>query len=435
MCSVLRCPVSSEFIWNCGETDDIDLYVFDGSFRLAGREYQAGPSPEALDLDLSVQIYYALVIPHGDVRSAYELLIDPQSPLQTPPATTNTTNTTSTTNSTNTVIPIPLPDVTDYGGGHEWYLNQIHAPEAWAYGFTGKNVVVAVIDSGVDRHHPDLINSIWRNRREVAGDGIDNDHNGYVDDVFGWDFVDNDADVADPRGHGTHIAGTIAATRNTFGATGVAYDAKIMPLRVLDQDGSGKNSHVAAAVRYAVDMGADIINLSLMSDGYSTAIYNALVYAQQHNVFVAAAAGNDSQPVPRYPARLSAELDNVISVGAYDQQGVLTDFSNKVGNSGAVQINAPGIGIYNTVPNNAYGYWFGTSMATPQVAGMAALIWQANPQLTAAQVRVALVQMAARGVIGSDSAAGWMPPVASPWLPTVQRARPSRRCPLWIWQR
>ncbi len=247
---------------------------------------------------------------------------------------------------------------------------------------------------------------MWRNTDEIPGDNIDNDGNGYTDDVFGWNFVNDDRNVADFTGHGTHIAGVIAAARNDFGTTGVAYDAKLMPLRVLDVNGKGRTSSVAEAIRYALRNGADIISLSLTSDGYSGSIYNALLEARDQGVLVVAAAGNQGRAEPSYPARHSAELGNVLSVGAYDPDRRAASFSSRVGDSGAVQVDAPGVGIYSTTPGNTYGEWYGTSMAVPHVAGVAALIWSANPGLSVEQVRVALVQMANHRIVGSDSRGG-----------------------------
>jgi hypothetical protein len=155
-----------------------------------------------------------------------------------------------------------FPDVAYYGGSQDWSVNAINAPEAWAQGYTGQGVVVAVIDTGVQFNHPDLNSQIYINAGEIGGNGIDDDRNGYVDDTSGWDFYSGDNYADDGNGHGTHVAGIIAAAANGFGATGVAPGAKIMPIRVLGSDGSGSTNSVAAGIRYAVDNGADIINLA-----------------------------------------------------------------------------------------------------------------------------------------------------------------------------
>ncbi|MCA9166104.1 MAG: S8 family serine peptidase [Planctomycetales bacterium] len=397
---------------------DIDVYMFDASYRLMGRNYQAGAVSESIETYLSKGSYFVIVIPHGNVSSDYLLQI--QTEVQpTPAASLRTTND----------LPVPLPDVVQYGGSSNWSVNSVNAPEAWAYGFAGKDVVVAVVDSGVDRFHNDLATNIWRNTEEVPGDRIDNDGNGYIDDVYGWNFVNDNASVADLTGHGTHVAGIVASRSDGVGSTGIAFQSKIMPLRVLDANGNGRTSNVAAAIMYAVDNGADIITLSLSSDGYSAAIYNALVYARDHNVFVTVAAGNGGRTEPSYPAIHSNELTNVLSVGAYDTAGNRAAFSNRVGNSGAVQVEAPGVSVYSTQPNNDYGTWYGTSMAAPHAAGVAALVMSANTRLNPAQVRTALVYMASRQVPGADSAgglnaAGSVPLAANAQVPNQIAAQP-----------
>jgi subtilisin family serine protease len=298
-----------------------------------------------------------------------------------------------------------FPDVAYYGGTQDWALNSINAPEAWAQGYTGQGVIVAVVDTGVDFNHPELNSQIYVNPGEIAGNGIDDDHNGYVDDTSGWDFYSNDNYADDGNGHGTHVAGIIAAAANGFGVTGVAPGAKIMPVRVLGSDGSGSSNSVAAGIRYAVDNGADIINMSL-GGSLSTVIQSAIQYAQQHNVLVVSAAGNDSGAMPTYPARLSASLSNLISVGAYNSSNVHASFSDLVGASGAVQVDAPGVAIYSTYLNGQYATLSGTSMATPEVSGLAALTLSANPSLTAAQLRNLIVAGANRAISGSDSVGG-----------------------------
>jgi len=300
---------------------------------------------------------------------------------------------------------ISFPNVPYFGGTRDWNINAINAPESWAQGYLGQGVVVAVVDTGVDWDHSDLVSQIWVNPREISGNGIDDDQNGYVDDIRGWDFVTNDNNPDDGQGHGTHVAGTVAASNNGAGATGVAPNARIMPVRVLGDDGSGSSSAVAAGIRYAAANGADIINLSL-GGSLSSAIQSAIQYAQQQNVLVVVAAGNESAAVPSYPARHSATFTNTISVGAYDSSYTLASFSNDVGTSGAVQVDAPGVSIYSTVPNGSYATYSGTSMAAPHVAGLAALALSANSNLTAAQLRTLIVDGTSQAVSGSDSQGG-----------------------------
>ncbi|MFK7818047.1 MAG: Calx-beta domain-containing protein [Planctomycetaceae bacterium] len=265
----------------------------------------------------------------------------------------------------------------------------------------GAGVTIAVIDSGVQLDHPELQSAIWTNESEVAGDGIDNDGNGYIDDINGYDFLDADADPYDTNGHGTFVAGVIAAAHDATGTSGIAPYARIMPLRVLDGSASGATDDVANAIRYAVDNGADIINLS-MTTADSTAIRDAVEYADANGVLVVAASGNDGGTTPAVPASLSAHLPTVISAGAYDANG-LFDGSSLVGNSGAVQIDAPAV-MLSTIIGSNFGTYAGTSVSAASISAVAALVKSANADFTAAQVRDVLVASAAALADGSDSA-------------------------------
>ncbi|NJP08597.1 MAG: S8 family serine peptidase [Leptolyngbyaceae cyanobacterium RU_5_1] len=268
-------------------------------------------------------------------------------------------------------------------GGNSWNLDQINAPEVWAQGYTGQGVVVAVVDTGVDYTHPDLDANIWVNSDEIAGNGIDDDSNGYIDDLRGWDFVGSDHDPMDLDSHGTHVAGTIAAENNGTGTTGVAYSAQIMPVRVLDETGSGTSKNVAAGIRYAADNGADIINLSLGGD-YSSDMAAAVEYATAKGSLVVMAAGNEYTSQTSFPASLANQWG--IAVGAVDRNQTLASFSNRAGASVLNYIVAPGVTITSTTPGSTYQNYNGTSMATPHVSGVAALILSANPTLTPSQV-------------------------------------------------
>ena len=288
---------------------------------------------------------------------------------------------------------------------NDWSPNAINAPEAWAQGFTGQDVVIAIIDTGVELHHEDLVHSIWENENEIPGNGIDDDSNGFVDDVHGWDFVDDDADVSDPAGHGTAIAGSIVAARNDYGITGVAYDAQIMVIRVLAEDGVGTQLDIGAGIRYAVANGADIINLSLGGTG-SRRVSSAIQYAEDEGVLVVAAAGNAAENSPDFPAQYSGQFTNVISVGAFDNELELAAFSNTVGTSGAVQVDAPGYRVYSTSLDDSYRFISGTSIATPHVVGIAALALSANDELTPAELRTFIIDGATQYVRFSDSLGG-----------------------------
>jgi hypothetical protein len=297
----------------------------------------------------------------------------------------------STLNSSN-----PFPAIPDLGGTNG-ALDAINAPEVWNQNITGNGIVVGVVDSGVDYTHPDLDDNIWRNAGEIAGNGIDDDRNGYIDDIRGWDFVSSDNNPMDMsfKGHGTHIAGAIAAERNNFGITGVAPNAKIMPVRVLDASVYGEPNNVAAGIRYAADNGANVINLSLGNEFVpSNVINNAIQYANNKGSVVVMAAGNSGVDQPVYPARNAARWG--IAVGSIDINGSMDYGSNRAGSTPLDYVVAPGVDIYSTTPYNTYDTLTGTSMATPHVAGVAALVLNANPTLTPAQVEHILTTTANR---------------------------------------
>jgi subtilisin family serine protease len=273
----------------------------------------------------------------------------------------------------------------------------IDAPEAWNTTTGSRNVVVAVIDTGMDYNHPDLAANAWRNPGEVAGDGIDNDRNGFVDDVVGWDFANNDANPMDDNGHGSHVSGTIgAAGNNGTGVVGVNWQVSIMPLKFLDASGSGSTSAAVAAINYATrmrrDFGINVVatNNSWGGGGLSTSLRDAIDSGAAAGILFVAAAGNESNnndATPAYPASYTGT--SVISVAATDRSNRLASFSNYGATS--VDLAAPGVGIASTTPNNSYASYSGTSMATPHVTGTVALLAAAYPQATAAQIRTAIL--------------------------------------------
>jgi len=278
----------------------------------------------------------------------------------------------------------------------------INIEPAWALG-TATSIVTAVIDTGVDYTHPDLASNMWTNTDEVAGNGIDDDGNGFVDDVRGWDFVNNDSDPMDDNGHGTHVAGTIGAVGNNgIGVTGVAWTASIMPLKFLDQSGSGSLSDAIKAIQYARVNGAKIINASWGGGGFSSALQSAITQFITSGGLFVAAAGNEAtnnDVTPSYPAN----YQGVISVGASTRTDTRASFSN-YGTS--VDVFAPGQSILSTLPGNRYGSLSGTSMATPQVAGALALLWGQNPTLSANTISQALINSTDNVLRASNSTHG-----------------------------
>jgi subtilisin family serine protease len=267
----------------------------------------------------------------------------------------------------------------------------VEGPLAW-HRARGDGVVVAVVDSGVDVDHPDLAAAIWHNPGETCGNGVDDDHNGYVDDCTGWNFADQDPSVVDNIGHGTHVAGIIAATAdNRIGVAGLAYQAQIMPLKIGDSDPT--LSAAVEAIAYAVDNGARVINVSWVVPDVRAkdVLSRALDRAKDAGVLVVASAGNDGtnlDETPVYPAGLDA--DNLITVGATDARDLPAEFSNHGKRS--VDISAPGVHIVSTLPGGGYGTYSGTSMAAPFVSATAALLWSAERSADWKDVRNAILE-------------------------------------------
>jgi subtilisin family serine protease len=281
------------------------------------------------------------------------------------------------------------------------------APEAWTQS-KGDGVVVAILDSGVQLDHPDLAPNLWTNVDEVAGNGVDDDRNGYVDDVHGANIIAPDASTNDDEGHGTHVAGIVAAPAgNGAGGAGIAPGARIMSVKVLDANRTGNSSLLARGIRYAVDEGARILNISLNGDGTSIDLDDALRYAGDHGATVVASAGNNSRDLdlrPSYPA--SSSLPSVLSVSATGRSGGLLPIANRGQNS--VDIAAPGASILSTARDSRYELRQGTSMAAPFVSGALALLAAARPDLPQSALRDALLQSAPRGaplagLLGSGS--------------------------------
>ena len=273
----------------------------------------------------------------------------------------------------------------------QWALasaDGIGAPGAW-WTSRGAGAVIAVVDTGIDLSHPDLAANLWTNPAEAPGNGVDDDRDGFVDDVHGANILSGNGAVQDGYGHGTAMSGAAAAAANTVGVTGVAPGAKIMPVKVLADDGSGNTSSVIAGIRYAVAHGADVVNLSMNGPERSQALEETLAAAKAAGVVVVASAGNDSgnrDVTPSYPA--SAPGDRVLPVAAGSTDGGIAPFS---GYGRSVPLAAPGQDVLTTARGGRYATSSGTSVATAQVSGAAALLAAARPTATPDQIRGALV--------------------------------------------
>lgn len=253
----------------------------------------------------------------------------------------------------------------------------IQVEQAWAALTPSTYVpVVAVIDTGVDYNHEVFVdsNAIWRNTDEIPNNGLDDDNNGYIDDVRGWNFVANTNNPMDDEDHGTHVAGIVlGVTQDIFAMTLSPAKIKIMPLKFLDANGSGATSDAIEAVYYAVQNGASVINASWGGGGYSRALEDAILEAYNNKVSFVAAAGNAStnnDSSPTYPSNYA--VANIISIAATNDNDGMANFSNFGKNT--VDIASPGVSILSTLPNNSYAYASGTSMATPIAAGIVALM-------------------------------------------------------------
>ncbi len=275
-----------------------------------------------------------------------------------------------------------------------WGLNStygIDAPGAWASTLGDSSVVVAVIDTGIDLDHPDLVNNLWTNTDEIPGNGVDDDNNGFIDDIHGWDFVNNDGNPDDDNNHGTHVAGTIAASANSIGVVGVAPGVQVMGLKFLNSSGSGMTSHALQSLQYAIDNGALISNNSWGGGGFSSAMETLLTQAETVNHLFVAAAGNSSNNIdtsPTYPA--AYQNANVISVASIQSDGSRSGFSNY--GTTNVDVAAPGSSIRSTISGGGYASFNGTSMASPHVAGIAALMRSLEPNVSTADIKRILIE-------------------------------------------
>jgi subtilisin family serine protease len=257
----------------------------------------------------------------------------------------------------------------------------IHATQAWDV-FTGSSgALVGVIDTGVDYNHPDLSANIWTNPGEIAGNGIDDDLNGYIDDIHGYDFINNDGDPMDDHGHGSHVSGTIGAVGNNgIGVAGVSWTIRIMGLKFLSASGSGSSADAVEAINYATMMGVRLTSNSWGGGGFSQALLDAINAADAAGILFIAASGNsgvNTDTSPHYPSSYASP--NIIAVAATDHNDNLASFSNY--GAITVDIAAPGVNILSTFPGNQYGSISGTSMATPHVSGALGLVFGRFPAI------------------------------------------------------
>ena len=311
--------------------------------------------------------------------------------------------------------------------GNLWGLVNLQAAQAWDIYSGDPNQVVAIIDTGIDYNHPDLASNIWTNPGEIPANGLDDEGNGYIDDVHGYDFYNNDSDPLDDNSHGTHVAGTIGAmTNNGLGVSGINWQVSMAALKFLDASGSGYISGAISAIQYA---GANGIKTSNNSWGtsYSQALYDAMQnIGQAHDHLFIAAAGNtgtSTDLIPIYPGAF--DLDNIISVAAITESDVLAGFSTWGPSS--VDLAAPGINILSTIRSAGYAAMNGTSMATPHVTGVSLLLRGLHPDWAYSQVKTQILsttrhvdaltgKVLTSGVLNALSALGDQnpPPIPTP---------------------
>lgn len=267
----------------------------------------------------------------------------------------------------------------------------VNAQRAWGITQGSKDVVIAVIDTGIDYNHPDLVDNMWTNSAEANGrPGVDDDGNGYVDDVHGYDFANNDGDPMDGNGHGTHCAGTIAASHNNIGVAGVMKDATMVGIKFLTDEGSGSTADAIKAIDYATKINVDIMSNSWGGGGFSQALFESIERARDAGIVFTAAAGNsasDNNSTPHYPSNY--DVENVISVASHTYNDVLSNFS--CFGSRTVHVAAPGQNVLSTTPNDGYSVYSGTSMATPHVTGVIGLYLAQNGRSNLTDLRQMLM--------------------------------------------
>jgi thermitase len=283
----------------------------------------------------------------------------------------------------------------------------INVMRAWGITEGSKKVKIAVIDTGVDYSHPDLKDQMDVNVAELNGKpGVDDDNNGYVDDIYGYDFANKDGNPQDGHGHGTHCAGVIGASHNTIGVAGVMADVKIVGIKFLSDAGSGETIDAIASIDYAIKRGVNVMSNSWGGGEKEQSLEDAIRSAEAAGITFVAAAGNESvnnDSTASYPANY--EVSNVISVGSFTATGAKSSFSNYGLKS--VHVTAPGSSILSTYKNGGYTSMSGTSMATPHIAGIVGLLLSKEPKLTPAQIRERLVSTSTKTAkLSSSSVSG-----------------------------
>ncbi|XGC80891.1 S8 family serine peptidase [Bdellovibrio bacteriovorus] len=274
----------------------------------------------------------------------------------------------------------------------------VGAEQAWDITTGNKDIIVAVIDTGIDYNHPDLKENLWINEAEAKGQaGVDDDNNGIIDDIHGANFVDSNKPTGNPlddHGHGSHCSGTIGATGNDGrGIVGVAWNVRLMGVKFLSASGSGSLEGALKGIDYAVKMGAVILSNSWGGGGYSETLKQAIERSHQANTLFVAAAGNESNnndANPTYPA--TYDVPNIISVAAVDNRGQIASFSNY--GKTKVHVGAPGVNVYSSIKGGGYDSWSGTSMAAPHVSGMAVLLKSNEPNLSNVEMKERIVSTA-----------------------------------------
>jgi len=312
----------------------------------------------------------------------------------------------------------------------------INAFKAWGITKGDARIKIAVIDTGVDYNHSDLKNNIWTNEAELNGKaGVDDDGNGYVDDIHGYDFANKDGDPMDGNGHGTHCSGTIAAEHNNgVGVAGVMAHAQIVGVKFLTDEGSGSTADAISAIDYATKIGVDVMSNSWGGGGFSQALEDAIKRANQAGIIFTAAAGNsasNNDRTPQYPANYNVE--NVISVAAHNYNDQLASFSCY--GATTVHVAAPGRNILSTVPNNGYDVYSGTSMATPHVTGVVGLYLARYGKQDPATLRENLMKSSVYGAAyGRTTIAGGRVDAYN-FLAGIETTRPAKPDPnSWISQ-